>query len=264
MAGHRHASRAFILAATLVGAGVLTAMPAAAAGSAADTLAAAVANLKGLGYNLSGTSGSTASDGSGKLTATGSVDPTSRAATLDLKGTEDGNAVDVDFTQIGDKFWAKLDVGSFQSQVGARPDQWLQIDRTKLTSATATPFNTSGSTDALDLAGLLTSVSNVTYPDPSDPTRITGTVDLTAATGVTAPDSTDVKDDGEAAKKTPFTATVDGQGRLTDLTINADSYDGDLTNDFMFSDFGAPDAVTAPPAADVIPAPPAAYAFFND
>ena len=193
----------------------------------------------------------------------GSVDPTSRAATLELKGTESGTPVDVDFTQIGDKFWAKIDVGSFQSQVGAGPNQWLEIDRSKLTGATGAPFDTSGSTDALDLAGLLASVSNVTYPDPSDPTRITGTVDLTASTGVTAPPPTDLKDAGAPAKKTPFTATVDGQGRLTDLTIDADSYDGNLTNDFMFSDFGAPDAVTAPPAASVIPAPPAAYAFFN-
>ncbi len=264
MAGYRLAARSVVLAAVLVVAAALVATPVVAAGSAADTLATAVANLNGQGYNLSGTSGSTAAGGSGKLTASGSVDPTSRAATLDLQGTEGGTPIDVDFTQIGDKFWAKLDVGSFQSQVGAGPDKWLEIDKSKLTSATAAPFDTSGSTDALDIAGLLTKVSDVTYPDPSDPTRVAGTVDLTAATGVTAPPASDLKDAGVAARRTPFTATVDGQGRLTDLTINADSYDGNLTNDFMFTDFGAPDAVTAPPAASVIPAPPATYAFFND
>jgi hypothetical protein len=251
-----------VCAAAVVGAALVAPGSASAAGSAGDTLTAAVSSLRGLGYNLTGSSGTTASGGTGMLSATGSVDPNAHAATVDFHGTEAGNPVNVDFTQIGDKFYAKLDLGSLQSQLGVPADQWMSIDESKLTGAQAVPFDMSGSTDALDVAGLLTSVSDVTYPNPSDPTRISGTVDLTAATGVGAPDPSDLKDAGAAAKSTPFTATIDDQGRLTDLKIDADAYDGNLSDEIMYSDFGSPDAVSAPAAS--VPAPASAYAFFNN
>jgi hypothetical protein len=234
------------------------------AGSPTDTLNAAVASLKGQGYDINGTSGSTASGGTGSLTATGSVDADSTAATVDFHGTEGGVPVDLDFTQIGEQFFAKFDLGPEQSQLGVGADQWMLVDPSKITSPNALPFDLSGASDALDVAGLLTSVADVRYPDPSDPMRISGTVDLTAATGAASPDATDLKAAGAAAKTTPFTATVDGQGRLTDIRVDADAFNGNLSEEIRYSDFGSPDPVTAPPANSVIPAPESAYAFFNN
>jgi hypothetical protein len=69
---------------------------------------------------------------------------------------------------------------------------------------------------------------------------------------------------GAAAKTTPFTATVDSQGRLTDLKVDADAFDGNLSEEIMLSDFGSPDPVTTPPPSSVIAAPESAYAFFNN
>ncbi len=244
-------------AATLIAAGTASA----SAPSASQALESAVTGLQGQGYNLSGTAGSTASGGAGQLKASGSVDPADKAATLEFKGSEGGQSVDLAFTQVGTDLYAKIDIPPVQSKLGVSGDQWMKVDKSKVTGGTAVPFDLSGSTDALDVAGLMTSVSNVKYPDPADPTTITGTVDLTAATGVGAPDKQDLGQAATAAKTTPFTATLDDQGRLTQLKIDADGYDGNLTEDVNFTDFGSPDPVTAP--ASSIPAPDAAYQFFN-
>jgi hypothetical protein len=61
----------------------------------------------------------------------------------------------------------------------------------------------------------------------------------------------------------PFTAHLDGEGRLADLRIDAGTFDPALTMDLGFTHYGAPTPVTAPPPAQVKPAPAAAYAFFN-
>jgi hypothetical protein len=255
--------RTFAAAGALM-AGALVASPAvAAADSAGTALSTAVAGLKGQGYDLTGSTGSTAAGGTGKLNANGSVDPQDSAATLDFQGTIGGNPVDVDFIQVGNAFYAKLDLGALQSQLGVPASQWMTVDESKLQpGSSAVPFDLSGSSDALDISGLLTSVSDVHFAQPGDTTHIAGTVDLTAATGVAAPDPTDVKDAGAAAKTTPFTATLDSQGRLTDLRVDADSFDGNLSEEIAFSHYGSPQSVSAPPAS--VPAPAAAYEFFND
>jgi hypothetical protein len=234
----------------------------AAPASASDALTAAVSGLKGEGYNVTGTAGSTASGGTGQLNATGSVDPSATAATIEFKGTEGGQAVDLAFTQVDQALYAKVDIPPVQSQLGVAPDQWMQLDPSKITGGQAVPFDLSGSTDAFGVAGLLTSVSDVKYPDQSDPTTITGTVDLTAATGVGAPDKEDLTKAGTAAKTTPFTATLDSQGRLTQIKVNADGYDGDLSEDINYTDIGSPTNVNAPTSS--IPAPAPAYQFFNN
>ncbi len=238
------------------------AAPSSAPSSASDALTAAVTGLQGQGYNLTGSAGSTASGGTGMLNATGSVDPSTTSAAIEFKGNEGGQPVDLNFTQIGTALYAKIDIPPIQSQIGVPADQWVKVDASKITNPTGVPFDLSGSSDALDVAGLLTSVSDVQYAKPSDPTKITGTVDLTASTGVGAPDKQDLSDAGTAAATTPFTATLNSQGQLTGLKIDADDYDGDLTEDINYSDYGSPTPVTAPPSS--VPAPDAVYQFFND
>jgi hypothetical protein len=235
--------------------------PSAAPESAQAALGKAVTGLQGQGYNVSGTSGSTASGGSGSVTATGSVDPSTKAAAVEFKGSEQGNAIDVAFTGIGDALYARLDLGSAQKAIGVDPNQWITIDQSKVNGSRGIPFDLTGQSDAFDIGGLLTSTNDVVYPDPADHTKISGTVDLAAAQGVSSPDPSDLGKAGTNASMTPFTATLDAQGRLTDLKINADGFDGNLTEEIAFTDFGHPDPVTAP--ANSVPAPDSAYAFFN-
>ena len=47
----------------------------------------------------------------------------------------------------------------------------------------------------------------------------------------------------------------------TELEINADQADKDLTQDIKFTDFGSPDPITVP--RNSVPAPAAVYEFLN-
>jgi hypothetical protein len=193
----------------------------------------------------------------GGLAGTGSIDPSHSAGTVEAKGSQGGVSVDITFTEIGSDAWAKLDLGALTSQLGIDPHKWLHLDLSKLTGRTAKPFDLSGSGDALDLAGLVKSVANVKQVDA---THLSGTIDLTAATGVSAPDSATLTKAGATAKSVPFTATLDDQGRLAEFKVTGSS---DLSADFQITNFGSPTPVTAPPASDVVEAPDSIYQFFN-
>jgi hypothetical protein len=214
----------------------------------AVALANAVTALKDQGFDV------TAKEGT--LSGNGTIDPSNKAGTIEIKGTQQGVAIDVSFTEIGTDAWAKVDLGALSSQLGINPTKWMKLDLSKMTGKDAMPFDLS-SGDALELGKLITSVSDVKR---TDATHLSGTIDLSAATGPNAPDAAAVQKAGAAAKAVPFTATLDSQGRLSELKVNGDT---DLALDFQLTNFGSPSKVTQPPASDVIPAPAGIYQFFN-
>ena len=218
----------------------------------ADTLIAALGKLKSQGYDVKMTAAS------GGLNGNASIDPTAGNASLEEKGSVQGVTIDISAVEIGTDLWAKIDLGAASSQLGIDPTKWMLVDQTKLTGADSKPFDLTGP-DALAVAGLLTSVTNVTA---TDATHLSGTVDLTAATGISSPDSSDLSKAGDAAKTVPFTVTLDDQGRITDIKVTPSA--AELAEEFTFSNYGSPTAITAPPAANVIPAPAAIYSFFNE
>jgi hypothetical protein len=210
-------------------------------------LVAAASSLSGKGYDLTLTAAG--------ATGTGSVDPANHAVTFDAKGSAGGQTFELDLTGIGTDLWAKIDLGSLNSQVGLDPSKWLKIDATKVDDSSI-GIDLSNLSDVLDLDSLTKAVSNV---QRTDATHLTGTIDLTRLTGAVKPDSDSLGKAGAAAKSVPFTATLDNQGRLSELKINGDSIDKGLTVDIAVANIGSPTAVTAPPAADVVPAPAAIY-----
>lgn len=210
-------------------------------------LANAITALKDQGFDVNATEGT--------VTGNGTIDPSNKAGTIEVKGTQQGVSIDVAFTEIGTDAWAKVDLGALSSQLGINPKKWMKLDLSKMTGKDSMPFDLSQG-DALELGKLISSVADVKR---TDATHLTGTVDLTAATGPNAPDADAVQKAGAAAKAIPFTATLDSQGRLTELKINGSS---DLALDFQLTNFGSPTKVT-PPASDVIPAPASIYQFFN-
>jgi len=215
----------------------------------AQALANSITALKGQAFDIKLNLGG--------LDGTGSIDPPHNSGTIEAKGSQAGVSVDITFTQIANDAWAKLDLGPMSGQLGIDPHKWMHLDLTKLTGSQSKPFDLSGSGDAFDLAGLVKSVSNVKQ---TDATHLTGTIDLTKATGLSAPDSQTMNKAGASAKSVPFTATLDNQGRLTELKVTGSS---DLTADFQISNFGSPAEVKAPPASDVVQAPDQIYQFFN-
>jgi hypothetical protein len=187
------------------------------------------------------------------------VDSSKKAATLAEHGNVGGQSVAISAIQIGDDIYAKLDLGGLNSQAGIDPSKWLKIDPAKLTTGTSKPFDLSGP-DAFGVTTLLTSISNVTQVDA---THINGSVDLTKATGVDAPDASTLSAAGAGAKAAPFSATLDASGRLVDFKVNADSINKELSEEITFSDYGSPSAIKPPLPAQTIPAPAAVYQIFN-
>jgi hypothetical protein len=213
----------------------------------ADALIAAATSLNGKGYDMTLTAAS--------VTGKGSVDPTNHAVTFDAKAIEGGQTFELNLTGIGSDLWAKIDLGALNSQVGLDPSKWLKIDATKVDESSI-GLDLSNLSDVLDIGSLTKAVSNVKR---TDATHLSGTIDLTSLTGAEKPDADALKKAGAAAKSVPFTATLDDQGRLSDLKINGDSIDSGLSVDIAISNVDSPTAVTPPPAADVVPAPAAIY-----
>jgi hypothetical protein len=227
--------------------------PSASASSASPSvapsaaLAAAAASLNGKGYDMTLTAAG--------ATGTGSVDPANHAVRFDAKGSAGGQTYELDLTGIGSDLWAKIDLGSLNSQVGLDPSKWLKIDATKVDDSSI-GIDLSNLSDVLDIGSLAKAVSNV---QRTDATHLTGTIDLTSLTGAVKPDSDSLNKAGAAAKSVPFTATLDELGRLRELKINGDSIDSGLSVDIAVANVGSPTAVTPPPVSDVVAAPDAIY-----
>ena len=220
--------------------------------SPTETLTAALGKLKGQSYDVALT------QQGGDTTGKGSVNAATTSASMQQGGTVEGQTVNVAAVQVGTSLWVKIDLGAAtDAQAGIDPSKWMLVDPTKATGPKAKTFDLTGS-DAFDLAGLLTSTAGVTATG----SMLSGTVDLTAATGVSGPDSSTLKAAGTAAKAVPFTATVDSQGRLTDLKVTAPANKA-LDEEFVFSNYGSPSAIDTPAAADVIPATAVVYQILN-
>jgi hypothetical protein len=216
-------------------------------------LTAALAKLNGQSYNL------TLSLLNHSTTGHGSVDAAHDSASAELTTSALGQPIDIVETEVGSTIWLKINIGTLGSYAGIDPTKWLLIDRAKIATGMIESFDLTG-TDALDLAGLLSTVSGVTRIDA---THLTGTADLLAATGVSRPRPETLTAAGAAAMAVPFTVTLDDQGRLTDLILTGTGPASGLTQEFGISSYSAATPVTAPAPATVIDAPPVLYQFLN-
>jgi hypothetical protein len=185
------------------------------------------------------------------------MDPAHHAATVDFAGLEDGVHGDIAFTQIGSALWMKIDLGTLSRREGIEPKIWYRLAPSKISDPDSLPFDIEDSGDPLGISDLFSAVADVRQ---TDPTQVTGTVDLSQANGSLAPDPADVDDAGAAAKAEPFTLVLDGSGRPAQLHLSGNHY---LAMDFAFSHVGSPGAIKAPPASDVQKATSAVYQFFG-
>ena len=221
--------------------------------SPGEALTLALALVKGLNCDV------TVTQPGQDSVANGSVNYGTQSATVTSKSRSGDSLVSIAATQVGPKLWVKIDLGSANGKLGLNSRKWYLVDQTKLTGHKKKIFDVANF-DMLDIAGLMEGTGGVVRKDA---THVTGTVDLTRSTGVSAPSDADLTRAGPGAAKVPFTATIDDQGRLVDLLIQADTIDRDLTNEYAFSNFGAPTPIAAPAAADVAPTPASVYTIFN-
>lgn len=214
-------------------------------------LSHALGQLKTEGYNVT----TMDSNSSG----TGVADPSTNAASFHQEAQIQGANLTAAAVESAGKRWIRLDLGPAGTQFQIDPNTWYAVDPTKLTSPDSFPIDPTG-TDPFGVSGVLTATSDVRA---TDATHLTGTVDLTRATGPAKPVASDLSQAGVAARTTPFAATLDDQGRLTALTINADGYDKALTRSITFADYGSPTPIVTPAPSLVQPAPASLYQLLN-
>ncbi len=221
--------------------------------SPAEALTAALGKLKGQSYDVNLT------NRGGTISAHASVHGAENSASFSEQGSVEGQHVSISATEVGTRLWVKADFGPLNAQLSIDPSKWMLVDKSRITKVSGVPFDLAGP-DAFGVTGLLTSVSGVTR---TDATHLAGTVDLTAATGINKPAAEDLTKAGAVAKTLPIAVTLDDQGRLVELKITASGTAADLAGQLVISNHGSPGPITTPPAADVIPAPPALYEILN-
>jgi hypothetical protein len=164
-------------------------------------------------------------------------------------------------TEIGDDLWVKADFGPLTQRQNIDKAKWYRFDVSQL-KPESIAFDLSGGERShptrllawpLGIGAVFASAANVTR---TDATHLAGALDLTNATGPSAPGKSSVTDGA-----VPFTATLDGNGRLLELKISG--ADADLNLTIVFANYGSPTPIVAPAAAEVLPAPDALYEALN-
>ncbi|GIF49077.1 hypothetical protein DFJ67_3271 [Asanoa ferruginea] len=175
---------------------------------------------------------------SATVKSTGNLDPRADKATMSVRI---GTTSSVDLRSVGEDAWLQA-----TGVPGVEPNKWLHIDGARLAGTT---FDALPDGDAAGAGKFVERMADVTETGDGS---YSGSIDLTKVAGSGV--SVDLL--GGKGNKVPFTAKVDDQGRLTELTIDLSSIDAQLGKmTTTYSDFGATVTVAAPPAADVVEAP---------
>ena len=168
-----------------------------------------------------------------------------------------GFKAQIDGVKIGKDAWVRIDFGALAGLVPVLGDvnkKWLHVDPAKLPKAVAAAIGVSADSgvDALPAA--------IVTAEKTGDTSFTGTIDLTLAKSLA--DMAGIKL-GDAAKTTPFEATIDAAGNLGTFVIkgvDVGSKKGvDVT--LTIADAGVPVTIEKPKGA--VEAPAALYQLLN-
>jgi hypothetical protein len=196
----------------------------------------------------------------GRAIATGSVVPSAASFDVQCATAVEDSAFREAVRKIGPSVWLNVAYPDVNAELGISAQQWVAASPALLKLGGGARFDVA-SRDPFDLAPLFDGVTAIWR---SDPTHLAGTVDYTHSHGVVAPDADELSEAGNAAVSTPFTATLDGDGRLLMVTIDADAYNPDLTRAITLSDYGSAPLPARPAKASVVSATPMVYQVFNE
>jgi hypothetical protein len=182
--------------------------------------------------------------------AEGAIDPAKRVARLTQSSAVAGKTSKTVVVVVGADVYVRYDDGGIP---GLPPGTWGHLDGRRLTSLRTLGL---GSTD--DPSGKLAIVDAITSIERTGPQEVRGTLDLTAGPSL-LPDA--VKALGDAARRAPWQARFDPQGRLVWLSVSMPAA-GDrpaVANETSYSAFGEPVTVDRPPARETVEAPESLY-----
>lgn len=178
--------------------------------------------------------------------------------TAELKST----LKDLDGVDTSDPEMAKMVKGVKDMVEMFSGKTWMHVDATKVKNNDELTLDTENP----DLTGASELVGGVVTAQ-GDNRSVTGTLDATKLTDDGGPwDVADITAMGEAAKALPYTATLDEQGRLTKLVLDAPKA-GDVPAGpwtVQVTGYGAQAAQEAPAKKEVREMPDQAYDMFNE
>jgi hypothetical protein len=222
--------------------------PSSASASAADPaaasqLATATAKLDQTSFKINVTSGS-------GFKLTGAIDAPHSNGTADVTATGPNASVSVKTLLVGQDLYVQIPGIT-------KNGTWTHVDGSKLPAGSSIGLRPD-QIDPVNTAGLLKSTTDV---HSTGSNSYAGTLDLTKAAGLAGLSKVTIDGYGAAASKVPFTAGLDSQGQLQELTIDLPAVNGQKTEpiDALYTDYGAPVDVQRPAASEVTEAPDSIY-----
>ncbi|MCU7728518.1 hypothetical protein ODJ79_32810 [Actinoplanes sp. KI2] len=153
------------------------------------------------------------------MTVTGSVHAPSKSGALKMDFTSEGSTFTMELIGVTPDRWVRISSSDAQVQsfLGGDGKSWSHVDTSKVKKGGGLDIDVTNA-DLLGLDALIKGATTV----QGDAKNITGTIDATKIEAEDSLlDSDDIKAMGTAAATLPFTAALDGQGRLTTLVIDA-------------------------------------------
>ena len=201
---------------------------------------------------------------------TGVVDAPNRGMTVDVSQPVPDTPVTLtmQFLVVDKDAWTKISFAGAKASDGLPkfPKKWMKVDPAKVKSFDG-DLEFGDDTDPGWVGELVKAAADLTETAPG---RYAGTTDLTKASGssseadiVSAETLTALAD---KAKAVPFTATVDGQGRLTGATVEIPAAGGTPADTYTvaYDQHGTAAPVRVPAAGAQVRAPSSVYELLND
>ncbi len=201
-------------------------------------------------------------------TMTGVLHAPSKSASIEVKSKPGTDGLEMNLVMVGPDRWLKFDFEPEVSEALKLPaDKWLHVDSAKITDPeTAKDFAIDfGDPTTVDLASAGAILKSLVTAERAGEGKYSGTLDLTQVKDAKTVDGELVKSLGEKGKSIPFTASVDGQGRLTQLVLDIPAA-GTTTAyklEIDYADYGSATAPKQPAAGEAVEAPASLYDALN-
>lgn len=216
--------------------------------NASEELTDAIKKLNETSYSFSMTLGSM-----GEMT--GAVDPANKAVKAGMAVEQEGTGFSFDMIVLGTDMYMKMDLGGI-ALPGMPAGKYMHLDGSKVTSLEN--FGLKDLEDPTQAAELMKSLITV---EKSGDGTFKGTIDMSKLEAL----NEDIKDLGDKAKSIPFEAKVDGEGRLTQMTMTLPAGDStpEMKMEMKYFDFGDATKITKPADGEIVEAPAEVYQMFT-
>jgi len=187
-----------------------------------------------------------------------SADGKSSKVNMNVSDAASGLNLKIGALVIGNDLYMKMDFGSLGAAIpgfGSIGDKWMHIDKAKVKPGSVLTVDPNS-------IGVEHYVKGVVSAEKSGDTEIKGTIDLAKSAPVGV-DAGDIANLPAAERIAPFTATLDGDGRISKIVIMMPKV-GQFPASALtttFTGFGAAVEVAKPAAAQTVEAPDLIYQF---